>query len=147
MAETVRQCSLYRDVLKSPAGYWMHIIGEGEAQDLGAWSTGNGWAAYGMLRVLHTLQGWSETADMNEEAKLLKEWIKEILDGAIDSNSGGDLLKNYLNDQNSFGEIAGTAVLSAVAYRMAINDSKIFPRKYVDWADTNRRTLAKMVSC
>jgi rhamnogalacturonyl hydrolase YesR len=59
MAETVTQCGLYRDVLKqSQYDNWDHIIGP-QSQDTGLWSTGNGWASYGMVRVLHTLQKWS----------------------------------------------------------------------------------------
>lgn len=47
MAEAVRQCGLYRDILKtSNTLNWRHIIGP-QSQDTGLWSTGNGWAAYG----------------------------------------------------------------------------------------------------
>ncbi len=59
MAETVRQCGLYRAVLKtSSALSWRHIIGP-QSQDTGLWSTGNGWACFGMVRVLYTLERWS----------------------------------------------------------------------------------------
>ncbi|KAL3963047.1 hypothetical protein ACCO45_000051 [Purpureocillium lilacinum] len=46
MAETVRQCGLYRDVLKTSQKLnWRHIIGP-QSQDEGLWATGNGWAGY-----------------------------------------------------------------------------------------------------
>jgi len=53
------------------------------------------------------------------------------------------LLHNYLNDAGWFGEISGTALLSAAAYRMAVNDLGMFPQKYIAWADMNRAALAQ----
>lgn len=121
MAETVNQIGLYRAVLKAGDLNWRHIIGP-QSQDTGLWSTGNGWAAVGMTRVLYTLQRWSGSSGLGSQAQQLKSWIKEILDGAMQSGTDNGLLHNYLNDGSWFGEISGTAVLSAVAYRMAIND-------------------------
>lgn len=144
MKEVVRQCGLYRDVLKTSQFLnWRHIIGP-QSQDEGLWSTGNGWAAYGMVRVLHTLQKWSGSRTLADEQGRLKAWIKEILDGALLSGREDlGLLRNYLNDGSWFGEVSGTALLSAVAYRMAVNDPAMFPQKYVDWADQNRRALGR----
>ncbi|KAI5464403.1 Six-hairpin glycosidase-like protein [Mariannaea sp. PMI_226] len=143
MAQAVAQCGLQRDVLKtSQFASWRHIIGP-QSEDDGLWSTGNGWAAYGMVRVLHTLQKWSGSASMTSQAGQLKDWIKEILDGAMASDLDDGLLRNYLNDESWFGEISGTALLSAVAYRMAVNDPGMFPQKYISWADSNRAALSK----
>ncbi|KAK5992638.1 hypothetical protein PT974_06053 [Cladobotryum mycophilum] len=143
MSEVVRQISLQRDILKTNQFLnWQHIIGP-QSQDTGLWSTGNGWAAYGMVRVLHTLQKWSGSSNMSDEAQKLKVWIKEILDGCLLSGRDNGLLRNYLNDNSWFGEISGTAVLSAVAYRMAVNDPAMFPKKYIDWADQNRAALSR----
>ncbi len=65
MAQTVAQFGLQRDVLKTSQFLnWQHIIGP-QSQDTGLWSTGNGWAAYGMVRVLHTLQKWSGSASID----------------------------------------------------------------------------------
>ncbi|KAH6710676.1 hypothetical protein BKA61DRAFT_694331 [Leptodontidium sp. MPI-SDFR-AT-0119] len=142
MAETVKQCGLQRDVLKASGTLnWRHIIGP-QSQDTGLWATGNGWAAFGMARVLNTLQKWSGSSGMTSEAAQLKGWIKEILDGAMISSLQNGLLYNYLDDASWFGEISGTALLSAVAYRMAVNDPGMFPQKYIDWADTNRKSLS-----
>ncbi|PVH74821.1 Six-hairpin glycosidase [Cadophora sp. DSE1049] len=146
MAETVTQCGLQRDVLKSSGVLsWRHIIGP-QSQDTGLWATGNGWAAYGMARVLNTLQKWSGSSSMTSQAAQLKNWIKEILDGALASNLQNGLLHNYLDDASWFGEISGTALLSAVAYRMAVNDPGMFPQKYIDWADKNRKSLSSHAS-
>jgi hypothetical protein len=145
MAETVIQCGLQRAVLKASDLSWQHIIGP-QSQDTGLWCTGNGWAGYGMVRVLHTLQKWTGSSSMTSQASQLKGWIKEILDGALLSGFNGGLLHNYLNDASWFGEISGTALLSAVAYRMAVNDPGTFSQKYIDWADTNRKALAQYQS-
>ncbi|KAL6890873.1 hypothetical protein GGI43DRAFT_430465 [Trichoderma evansii] len=59
------------------------------------------------------------------------------------SNLDDGLLRNYLDDPSWFGEISGTSVLSAVAYRMAVNDPNIFPQSYIAWADANRESLAE----
>ena len=83
---------------------------------------------------------------MTGEADQLKSWIKEILDEAMRSNTDHGLLRNYLDDEDSFGEIAGTALLSAAAYRMALNDPGMFPRDYIEWAKVNRRKLSTMAS-
>lgn len=132
MRETVRQCGLHRDVLKANNLNWRHIIGP-QAQDVGLWSSGNGWAAWGMTRVLYTLQKWpASSAVLQSQALQLKGWIKEILDGAMHSGTDNGLLRNYLNDGTYFGEISGTALLSAVAYRMAVNDPGMLPLKCRD---------------
>ncbi|KAH7329733.1 Six-hairpin glycosidase-like protein [Stachybotrys elegans] len=141
MATVVTQCGLQRDVLQSGNLNWRHIIGP-QSQDTGLWSTGNGWAAYGMVRVLHTLQKWSGSSSMTSQAGQLKSWIKEILDGAMGSSLDGGLLRNYLNDNSWFGEISGTAMLTAAVYRMAVNDPSTFGKNYITWADNNRRALA-----
>lgn len=143
LKEVVRQCGLYRDILKIDQFLnWRHIIGA-NSQDEGLWSTGNGWAGYGMVRVLYTIQRWSGAGgSMQAEQNQLKNWIKEILDGAM--LSGRDetgFLRNYLNDGSWFGEASGTALLSAVAYRMAVFDPAMFPQKYIDWADKGRKSM------
>ncbi|CEJ82139.1 hypothetical protein VHEMI02224 [[Torrubiella] hemipterigena] len=142
MRETVRQCGLHRDILKANNNLnWRHIVGP-QSQDLGLWSSGNAWAAWGMTRVLHTLQKWPASSTvLQSQAGQLKGWIKEILDGAMRSGTDNGLLRNYLGDGSYFGEVSGSALLSAVAYRMAVNDPGMFGKSYVDWADTIRNSL------
>ncbi|KAK9426908.1 hypothetical protein V1505DRAFT_381981 [Lipomyces doorenjongii] len=96
-----------------------------------------------MTRVLYTLQKWSGSSGaLGSQAGQLKSWIKEILDGAMQSGTDNGLLRNYLNDGSWSGEISGTALLSAMAYRMAVNDPGTFGRQYITWADNNRKNLA-----
>lgn len=71
---------------------------------------------------------------MTSEASQLKGWIKEILDSAVASSNDNGLLPNYLDDTSWFGEVSGTSLLSAVAYRMAVNDLPNFSQ-YIGWAD------------
>ncbi|KAF8872494.1 hypothetical protein BD779DRAFT_1613794 [Infundibulicybe gibba] len=136
----VEQCGLYRQVLQaqttaSYAGVWEHIIGP-QSQDTGLWSTGNGWAAAGMARVLATVM------------KALWHRARRgpgILDGAMGAPMQGGLLRNYLNDTDTqghgFGEISGSSMLAAVAYRMAVLQPRRFGAGYVQWADAIRRVL------
>ncbi|CAK5274621.1 unnamed protein product, partial [Mycena citricolor] len=160
------QCGLYREVLlfgsnattfspvnsSATSGRWHHIVGP-QSADLGLWSTGNGWAAAGMTRVLVTVMhapianstGWAPAAISD-----LTAWIKEIIDGARASPLDNGLLRNYLDDTDSavgFGETSGSALLASVVYRMVILAPTEFPAAiYVPWADALRSVLAKHVS-
>ena len=150
--ETVKQCGLYRQVLKANTtdswkGLWHHIVGP-ESQDLGLWSTGNAWAAAGMTRVLATVMksNWIEDDNWRSTAiDTLTKYIKEILDGASNAPMDTGLLRNYLNDRDSrghgFGEVAGSALLAATTYRMVVLRPSIFDQTYVAWADRIRGVL------
>ena len=152
LQDTVRQCQLYREVLQPNTtaaykGAWMHIIGP-ESQDTGIWSTGNGWAAAGMARVLATVMKASFISDLawkQQAINNLTQYIKEIIDGAMNSSMDGGLLRNYLNDLNSdahgFGEISGSSLIAATIYRMAILQPQVFGSRYTAWADDIRTTL------
>ncbi|KAK0216337.1 hypothetical protein IW262DRAFT_1464871 [Armillaria fumosa] len=154
--EAYRQCGYYREVLKATNitrepydGVWMHIIGP-QSQDVGLWSTGNGWAAGGMTRVLATIMkapvAW--LASWRQEAiNDLTESIKEIVDGVIGSPTTQGLARNYLDDVwgdgHGFGEISGTSLIASVVYRMAILCPDVFDQSYISWADGVRATLGK----
>ena len=156
LRESVRQCSLYRDVLQSKnGGLWGHIIGP--HKDSGLWSTGNGWAAAGMARVLATVvrapvpEDQESDAEWREEGiKNLTTWIMEILKEAIKSPLDNGLLPNYIgvgeNDQKgarerAFGEISGSALLASVVYRMAVLQPQSCGDRFLDWADKLRNVL------
>ncbi|KAK8087844.1 hypothetical protein PG997_002805 [Apiospora hydei] len=165
LAEVLRQCSLYRDVLGVPhdssgkndslaAGrLWHHIIGP-ETQDLGIWSTGNAWAAAGMTR------------DLDAGIQTVKAIVRDILDAAIALDAAEPnepLLRNYLNDTTWFGELSGTTLLTVTVYRLAVlapdefgggvgDDEKnggsdsISKGKYVEWADAKRPEIVSRVN-
>jgi rhamnogalacturonyl hydrolase YesR len=145
LAEAVRQCGLYRDVLRDNttapyAGLWEHIVGPNSPEH-GLWSTGNGWAASGMARVLGTVVAWPGLENKDALAKDVSGVVKEILDGAMAVDRDDGLLRNYLNDSSWFGEVTGTAALAAAAYRVAVLAPDIFGRKYVAWADESRAAI------
>jgi len=133
--ESARQCLLYRDVLVTPTGPWYHITGP-QTKDFGLWSTGNGWAAAGMARVLATLRQSPFNKDTKSEQSGLVAAIKHIIDSAIalDTDSSG-LLRNYLNDTTWFGEISGTAILTATTFRLAVLAPDSFDGEYTNWAE------------
>ncbi|GIZ48125.1 hypothetical protein CKM354_001119800 [Cercospora kikuchii] len=173
--QAIMQCLKYRQVLKPnvsseaiSAGTWQHIIGPKNA-DLGLWSTGNGWAAMGMARVLATLLHWPKTA-VEADAQIaqadLFTWIGEILQGAMSSPMEDGLLRNYLNDTTWFGDLSGTALLTATVYRVAVMQEeasalfngqaqkvrdthpdikKPVSDEMLRWADDNRKNVAMYI--
>lgn len=144
LKESARQCKLYHDVLAQQSGPWLHIIGN--SQDAALWSTGNGWAAAGMARVMATMRNGPYNSQTASEQSQLSGMIKDILDGtiAMDTDSSG-LLRNYLNDTTWWGEISGTSILAATALRMAKLEPSKFGSKYVDWAAKKKEAVDRHI--
>lgn len=147
----VEQISLYRQILISNGTdkVWHHIIGP-HNQDLGLWSTGNGWAAGGMARVLATvLKAPVALRDSRWRERAIKEltaMVKEIIDGAMAEPTDGGLLRNYLNDTTTahgFGEISGSTMLASVVYRMAVLQPRVFGASYIKWAEGIRKVIGQ----
>ncbi|POS71188.1 hypothetical protein DHEL01_v210418 [Diaporthe helianthi] len=158
----IEQCNLYREVLdvsvesiqageesvEVAAELWRHINGPPDGNnDDGIWSTGNAWAAAGMSRVLATARNSKLQAD-ELLLESLEDNIQTILDGAITLDTpepDEPLLRNYLNDTTWFGELSGTTLLAATAYRAAQLEPARFGQKYVDWADEKREAVTGMI--
>ena len=155
LRESVAQCSKYRQVLRSNTsnlGLWEHIVGP-QSSDQGLWSTGNGWAAAGMARVLATVVrapapvvGDEDTSWRQEGINNLTAWTMEILDGALASPLDNGLVRNYMDqaddsDGRGFGEISGSALLASVVYRMAVLQPQSCGDRYTEWADGVRTVL------
>ena len=176
LEEAVNQCLLYREILRantsaSPArpptthpllasGLWTHILGPFN-NDPGIWSTGNAWAAAGMMRVLATLvkapppllyDGPHDTTSLKYATANLVNAIREILEAAMRLPADGGLLRNYLDDPSWFGETSGSALLASVAYRLTtlsstssmLGASKLSTsdhQKYIQWAEQIRKTF------
>lgn len=140
--EAIHQCCSYSETLSTVKGLWMHIVsvgklapGERQEDDKGLWSTSNGWAAAGMARVLATLRSSRFAEQMHEEQVLLREMIEVIVRGAVDQDTDDSgLLRNYLDDETWWGEIAGTALLAATVFRIAVLEPDVFQARYTDWA-------------
>lgn len=148
LSTAIQQCVLYGDVLAVPAGadaggLWHHIIGP-QSQDLGIWSTGNAWAAAGMTRVLATAKKSPLADQVAADLGQLKGVIRSILQGAIQldrAEPDEPLLRNYLNDTTWFGELSGTTLLTATAYRLAALEPDEFGGEYTSWADEKRQII------
>ena len=135
--------------------------------DPGIWSTGNAWAAAGMMRILATLvKAPSSLFDAGHHGTISIAWkihataadlvntIREILDASIRVPADGGLLRNYLDDPSWFGETSGSALLVSVAYRLATlsstsslleesNLSTSDHQKYIQWAEQIRKTFGR----
>jgi hypothetical protein len=150
--ESVRQIELYRDVLRitegKRKGLWMHVVGP-DNPDPGAWSTGNGWAAYGMLRTRATIAAWEKTrTSMAKEIAALDSYVLELLEAVIhtDDHESG-LLRNYLSEEKWWPEAAGTTLLTASAYRMVmVMEPSERRTKLIKWADRKRKVVAAHVN-
>ncbi|KAI0667555.1 Six-hairpin glycosidase-like protein [Trametes maxima] len=115
------QCRLYRKYLvdDDAGGMWKHIL-LGTNTDSGHWSTGNGWAAAGMLRVLGTIQHSQYAKSMKNQAKDLTNWVAEIHNGIYPHLRTNSLFGNYADDSASFDDASSTAILASTVYRLAL---------------------------
>ncbi|KAI0740138.1 Six-hairpin glycosidase-like protein [Earliella scabrosa] len=113
------QCRLYRQYLVDDSGMWKHIV-LGNFQDEGHWTTGNGWAAAGMLRVLGTIQHSQYADSMRDQANDLISWVDEIHNGIYPHLQSSGLFTNYADESSSFDDAAGTAILASTVYRLAL---------------------------
>ncbi|KAF7981515.1 hypothetical protein HWV62_33081 [Athelia sp. TMB] len=126
------QISLYRSYLldTNAGGLWTHIA-LGAGADPGHWSTGNGWAAAGMLRVLGTILNTPFAAAMKSETNDLVQWVGEIHAGMYAHLDGTGVFMNYpdlppappdpaAGTGGNFYDAASTALLAAGVYRLSL---------------------------
>ncbi|KIY68255.1 hypothetical protein CYLTODRAFT_421760 [Cylindrobasidium torrendii FP15055 ss-10] len=145
--EAFNQLAGYHDVLVTDTGAWKHIVGVGEKNaDAGVWSTGNGWAAMGMARVLASFLHGAAAPQTPSALADIEQWIKNILDAAMKVPVDDGLLPNYFDGGDWFGETSGTALLVATAYRMAVLCPESFGEGYIQWAEDMRMVLARHIS-
>lgn len=150
--EAVRQIRLYRDVLLTTEGQreglWSHFIGSDKI-DSGAYSIATGWVVYGMARVRATVSAWNVSREiMGEEIRMLDGWMVGIIDAVIrHDNHPSGLLRNYLGEGDWFEEPAGTAFVTAAAYRLGMFPEKSTAERerILRWADEKRRIMARHV--
>lgn len=113
------QVRLYRDLLfDGSVGLWRHIV-LGNGEDLGHWSTGNAWAAAGIMRVLVTINKSSFKDQLAAEQKTLEMWALEIVHNMWKYQQPNGTLLNYATDSTTFADSASTALLAAATYRLA----------------------------
>ncbi|KAF8577519.1 hypothetical protein K439DRAFT_1396617 [Ramaria rubella] len=122
VSESYNQIKLYRNYLRDPntTHLWRHIAMGSDFTDPGHWSTGNGWAVSGILRVLATIQHSNFSDDFQSEQADLKDWAVEILDGMYTYSTNYYLFHNYADDNTTFADAASTALIAAATYRLAL---------------------------
>ncbi|CCO33654.1 hypothetical protein BN14_07739 [Rhizoctonia solani AG-1 IB] len=117
--ESYNQIKLYRDILADDTGMWQHIR-LGSFEDRGYWSTGNGWAAMGMLRVLVTIRGSQWSRSMRDHISDLENWVKEILDAIWPKLTDRGMFYNYADNSSTFQDAASAALIAASTYRLSL---------------------------
>ncbi|KAH9013651.1 glycoside hydrolase family 105 protein [Lactarius deliciosus] len=121
--EAYNQVKLYRSYLRDVlvGGLWRHII-LGTDTDPGHWSTGNAWAAAGMLRVLGTLKSSSFSRNLSSQIQDLGDWVAEIHSAMYPHLQANGLFKNYAdgNTTDNFDDASSSALLAATVYRLAL---------------------------
>ncbi|CAE6402074.1 unnamed protein product [Rhizoctonia solani] len=117
--ESYNQIKLYRDILADDSGLWQHIR-LGSFEDRGYWSTGNGWAAMGMLRVLVTIRGSRWSRSMRGQISDLEDWVEEILDAIWPKLTDRGMFYNYADDSSTFQDAASAALIAASTYRLSL---------------------------
>ncbi|KAM0786979.1 hypothetical protein ACM66B_002397 [Microbotryomycetes sp. NB124-2] len=142
--EAYDQCRLYRQYLRTPeTGLWQHILW-GSHPDPGLWATGNGWAAAGMMRVIATIRNSDYASDFESQTSDLSAWTQEIVSSSFNSSLTRDnLMHNYLNETDTFGDATSTALLTSVAYRLAQFD---VTNEFLDQANVLRNKIYNSIS-
>ncbi|KAI5822927.1 hypothetical protein K523DRAFT_287417 [Schizophyllum commune Tattone D] len=143
--EAYHQIKLYRNYLRdtNAGNLWHHIV-YGWWDDAGHWTTGNGWAAAGMLRVLATIRHSAYAPLMAQEQADLTAWIKEIHDAVFPHLDDSHIFLNYIDapatDGNNFPDAAGTALLASTVYRYALMTGDV---THISSAEAIREELAR----
>lgn len=151
LLEAYTQCALYRTALyDADVSLWRHIYTPATVNgtynsndgivDGGHWSTGNGWAAAGMLRVLATIKGSPFASQLKSQQGDLNEWITEIHTGMTNNLPASGIFTNYVDQPGSFADASGTALFAATVYRHYLMDSSLSTGSPIFAAANSART-------
>lgn len=121
LTEAYNQIKLYRNYLfDDDPGLWRHIT-MGNFQDDGHWSTGNGWVAAGIMRVLCTIN--QTTAGYQPELvaaqRDLRNWATEIVNNIWTFQQDDGSILDYADQNDSFTDSSSTALIASVTFRLA----------------------------
>ncbi|KAK7696444.1 hypothetical protein QCA50_001101 [Cerrena zonata] len=121
VGEAYNQIKLYRQYLRDEdaGGLWKHVL-LGSWNDTGHWSTGNAWAAAGMLRVLGTIQHSPFPKNFKNEQKDIQKWVTEILDAMYPWMTPSGIFRNYADNNSTFEDSSSAALLASAAYRHSL---------------------------
>lgn len=144
VAEAYNQIRLYRNYLRDSkaGGLWHHTV-LGNGTDPGHWSTGNGWAAAGMLRVLGTIKNSQYAGNFQNEQNNLTNWVLEIQDGMYSKIRSNGLFGNYVDNSATFDDASSTALLTSTVYRLSLMSNI---HKHIPTAEVSRNALYSSTS-
>jgi hypothetical protein len=142
LQEAYEQVQLYRNYLRdeSAGGLWRHIVLGSNGTDPGHWSTGNAWAAAGMLRVLGTLKSSPFSRNFKNQIEDLGNWVTEIHTAMYPHLQANGLFKNYADENfnSNFDDASSSALLAATVYRLALLTGN---KRFVQKAELTRAAL------
>ncbi|KAF5335762.1 hypothetical protein D9611_009663 [Ephemerocybe angulata] len=129
LEEAYNQCKLYRNYLRDEnTGLWRHVLLGQSGNDDGFWSTGNGWAAAGMLRVHATIKNSAFSKSMKNQMKDLQVWVEEVHKAMYAQADSTHIFPNYLErgvtEKGNFYDASGTALVAATVFRASIEIGK-----------------------
>ncbi|KAG2155213.1 Six-hairpin glycosidase-like protein [Suillus bovinus] len=122
LGEAYTQICLYRKYLRDTAAgnLWKHIQLGQTGDDDGHWSTGNAWAAAGMLRVLGTIQHSPYENSLKSQQDNLAHWVYEIHRAMFSHINSNGLFYNYADNNSTFYDASSTALLASTVYRLSL---------------------------
>ncbi|KAG2135567.1 Six-hairpin glycosidase-like protein [Suillus cothurnatus] len=122
LSEAYTQIKLYRKHLQdaSAGNLWKHIQLGRTGNDDGHWSTGNAWAAAGMIRVLGTIQRSPYANSLKNQRNDLANWVGEIHRAMYSHMNSNGLFYNYADNNTTFYDASSTALLASTVYRLSL---------------------------
>lgn len=140
LGEAYTQISLYRKYLQDAAAgnLWKHIQLGQTGNDDGHWSTGNAWAAAGMIRVLGTIQRSPYANSLKSQQNDLANWVDEIHGAMYPHINSNGLFYNYADNNTTFYDTSSTALLASTVYRLSLLSNI---RTYIPLAEQIRKAL------
>ncbi|KAJ2925863.1 hypothetical protein H1R20_g11230, partial [Candolleomyces eurysporus] len=125
LVEAYNQCKLYRSYLQDEKSrLWRHVLLGTSGIDEGFWSTGNGWAAAGMLRVHATITNSEYANTLKNQRKDLQKWVEEIHKAMYAVVDDTQLFTNWADQPptapRNFYDASGTSLVAATVYRASL---------------------------
>ncbi|PFH46369.1 hypothetical protein AMATHDRAFT_70070 [Amanita thiersii Skay4041] len=126
LLEAYNQIKLYRNYLRDShaGGLWKHVLLGASGNDEGHWSTGNAWAAAGMLRVLATFQHSEYANTLKHQQNDLAGWAIEIQNAMYTHLDNTLVFANYPDlapdTPGNFYDASSTALLASTVYRVSL---------------------------
>ena len=140
-AEAFKQVAGYRRILRDPASRLYSHIWDDDLQEFrrkAFWATGNGWAMAGMTRLVRSFP-----ASMGSEKIQLVEWIRELVDAALQYRRPDGLFHDGLDEPNSFVETNFAQMLAYTLFRGVAGGW--LPATYRETADSLRASAISKV--